>query len=250
MPKWFYFHLDKMSAWSRTMLLPLAIVTVLRPTRKLSPTQGIDELFVSQSARHRLKMRPDVPAFWRGFFGTVDWLLKRVHDVFGTRWRRRAIERAFQWSATRMGQEMPAPTRGLGAIFPPMVYIQVVMHALGIPRSDATVQRSERELDEFMIEEGNRIRLQPCFSPVWDTGIALYALADCGLDVTNPMAPPTSRRPSEACGGSSPCRMTTAAGRPSTRPSTARCMSTCLSPTTTRSRTRAAPTSRAACWSA
>jgi squalene-hopene/tetraprenyl-beta-curcumene cyclase len=130
MPKWFYFHLNKMSAWSRTMLLPLAIVTVLRPTRQLDAQQGIDELFVSQQARHRLKMRADVPAFWRAFFGSVDWIMKRVHDVFGTRWRRRAIEQAFNWSATRMGQEMPAPTSGLGAIFPPMVYIQVVMQAL------------------------------------------------------------------------------------------------------------------------
>jgi len=188
MPKWFYFHLNKMSAWSRTMLLPLAIVTVLRPTRQLDAQQGIDELFVSQQARHRLKMRADVPAFWRAFFGSVDWIMKRVHDVFGTRWRRRAIEQAFNWSATRMGQEMPAPTSGLGAIFPPMVYIQVVMQALGMSRGEPMVKRAERELDEFMIEEGNRIRLQPCFSPVWDTGIALYALADCGLDATNPMA--------------------------------------------------------------
>ena len=188
MPRWFYFHLDKMSAWSRTMLLPLAIVTVLRPTRQLDAQQGIDELFVSQQARHRLKMRRDVPAFWRAFFGGLDWLMKRVHDVFGTRWRRRAIEQAFNWSATRMGQEMPAPTSGLGAIFPPMVYIQVVMQALGMSRGEPMVKRAERELDEFMIEEGNRIRLQPCFSPVWDTGIALYALADCGLDATNPMA--------------------------------------------------------------
>jgi squalene-hopene/tetraprenyl-beta-curcumene cyclase len=188
MPRWFYFHLDKMSAWSRTMLLPLAIVTVLRPTRQLDAQQGIDELFVSQQARHRLKMRRDVPAFWRAFFGSVDWIMKRVHDVFGTRWRRRAIEQAFNWSATRMGQEMPAPTSGLGAIFPPMVYIQVVMQALGMSRGEPMVKRAELELDEFMIEEGNRIRLQPCFSPVWDTGIALYALADCGLDATNPMA--------------------------------------------------------------
>jgi squalene-hopene/tetraprenyl-beta-curcumene cyclase len=188
MPKWFYFHLNKMSAWSRTMLLPLAIVTVLRPTRQLDAQQGIDELFVNQQARHRLKMRADVPAFWRAFFGSLDWIMKRVHDVLGTRWRRRAIEQALQWSATRMGQEMPAPTSGLGAIFPPMVYIQVVMQALGMSRGEPMVKRAERELDEFMIEEGNRIRLQPCFSPVWDTGIALYALADCGLDATNPMA--------------------------------------------------------------
>jgi len=188
MPRWFYFHINNMSAWSRTMLLPLAIVTVLRPTRQLDPGQGIDELFVNQQARHRLKMRGDVPKLWRMLFGSIDWLLKRLHDFTGSAWRRRAIDCAFAWSAVRLGQELPAPTNGLGAIFPPMVYIQIVMQALGIARGDAMVKRAERELDAFMIEEGNRIRLQPCFSPVWDTGIALYALADCGMDARNPIA--------------------------------------------------------------
>ena len=150
------------------MLLPLAIVTVLRPTRHLDASQGIDELFVDRSTRDRLKMRSDVPQRWRAFFGAIDWLLKRLHDVAGTRWRTRAVQQAFAWCTERVGQEIPAPTCGLGAIFPPMVYMQVVMRAMGLSRGDAMVQRAERELDAFMIEEGNRIRLQPCFSPTPD----------------------------------------------------------------------------------
>ncbi len=187
-PQWFYFHLSKMSAWSRTMLLPLAIVATLRPTRTLRDDQGIDELFVNQDARHRLKMRRDVPLGWRLLFHATDRAMKFTHALFGTAWRKRAISAAFRWSAIRCGQDLPAPTSGLGAIFPPMVYIQIVLHALGVRRSDAMVERAERELDEFFIEQDGRIRIQPCFSPVWDTGIALYALADCGFTVEHESA--------------------------------------------------------------
>ncbi len=183
LPAWFYFHMSKMSAWSRTMLLPLAIVATLRPTRKLRGEQGIDELFVDEKARHRLKMKPEVPLGWRILFHAVDRVQKLAMRAIRPALRRRAIDEAFRWCATRCGQDRPAPTSGLGAIFPPMVYIQIVFHAMGIPRGDQMVRRAERELDEFFIEEGDRIRIQPCFSPVWDTGIALYALADCGITV-------------------------------------------------------------------
>ena len=72
LPRWFYFHLDKVSAWSRTMILPLALVATLRPTRALPDGLGIDELFVDPAERHRLTLRSDTPAGWRFFFGTVD----------------------------------------------------------------------------------------------------------------------------------------------------------------------------------
>jgi squalene-hopene/tetraprenyl-beta-curcumene cyclase len=186
LPKWFYFHMDRMSAWSRTMILPLAIVATLQPTRTLGPGQGIDELFLSEHDRHRLKMRAEVPAFWRAFFKVVDSTLKAVGGIAGTAPRMRAIRAAYDWILARASQDAPAPTEGLGAIFPPMVYIQVVFHALGVKRSDPLVQRAEKDLDAFFIEErdprlGETIHIQPCFSPVWDTGIASYALTDCGL---------------------------------------------------------------------
>lgn len=55
LPKWFYFHLSKVSAWSRTMIMPLAIVSALRPTRRLPAHRGIDELFIDEHKRHRLQ---------------------------------------------------------------------------------------------------------------------------------------------------------------------------------------------------
>jgi len=190
LPRWCYFHLDKVAAWTRTMIVPLAVTSALRPVRDLPSHLHIDELYLDETARHRLPMKADSPAFWRGFFKAVDVLLKGARSLGGSPWRTRSIERCVSWIEERAGQDAPAPTSGLGAIFPPMVYWQIVMHALGRPRSDAMVARAERELDEFMIEDetSGRIRLQPCFSPVWDTGIALYALADCGLDESDASA--------------------------------------------------------------
>jgi squalene-hopene/tetraprenyl-beta-curcumene cyclase len=191
LPRWFYFHLDKVSAWSRTMILPLAIVTALRPTRELPDAVGIDELYVDQDARHRLKMRADVPRVWKLFFGSADRFLKWAQAHGGSPKREAAIQAALDWILERAGQDGPAATDGLGAIYPPMVYIQIVLKALGYDREHPIVQRAERELDEFLVvgtpwnrdDDGPNatMHFQPCFSPVWDTGIALYGLADCGL---------------------------------------------------------------------
>ncbi len=189
LPRACYFHLTKVSAWSRTMILPLAIVSALKPTRRLAPEQGIDELFVDQRERARLTIREGGSTFWRMFFKGIDRTLKLVEPIWRrTPLRESAIADAFGWIMRRASQDAPAPTRGLGAIFPPMVYLQIVFKALGIPRDDARVIEAERDLDEFFIEEGGVIRIQPCFSPVWDTGIALYALNDCGLDASDARA--------------------------------------------------------------
>ncbi|MBB47134.1 MAG: squalene--hopene cyclase [Phycisphaerae bacterium] len=183
LPRWFYFHLDKVSAWTRTMILPLSLVASLRPTRPLPESHGIDELFVDQEARHQLTIRAETPRLWKFFFGNVDRILKLLNDPLNsTRYRRNTIERAWDWIKNRMGQDGPAATDGLGAIFPAMVYSQVVMKALGYDRQHPRVRRAEEELDAFFLEsDDGSIRLQPCFSPVWDTGISLYALAECGL---------------------------------------------------------------------
>ena len=187
LPRWFYFHMSKVSAWTRTMILPLSLVVTLRPTRKLASHQGIDELFVDQRARHAMKnksLSATQAPMWSSFFMFVDSVLKFLHRFGGTPVRRLAIKRAEQWILRRAGQDGESTTAGLGAIFPPMVYLQIALMALGYRRDDSVIQRAERELDEFFIHEKETgdIRIQPCFSPVCDTAIALYALSDCGLD--------------------------------------------------------------------
>ncbi|MHC4969085.1 MAG: squalene--hopene cyclase [Planctomycetota bacterium] len=177
LPRWFYFNLSKASAWTRTMIMPLSIVSALRPTRRLSASMDIDELFCDQRKRHRLiNLRSEAPG-WAAFFMGVDRMMKLARGVGVVPLRRLALARAEQWILHRAGHG-DVETDGLGAIFPPMVYIQIVLMTLGYGRDHPVVRRAERELDEFFIEENGSIRIQPCFSPVWDTGIALYALGE------------------------------------------------------------------------
>ncbi len=190
LPRWFYFHLTKVSAWTRVMILPLALTTALRPTRALPDHMGIDELFVDERARHRLGQTVEAPWFWRMFFGTIDRSLKLLHHIGGTPLRGLAKRRCLNWILRRASQDGEAATDGLGAIFPPMVYIQIVLYALGWKRSDPVVRRAEKDLDDLFVEQsdehGDFIMIQPCLSPVWDTGYALYALTECGLREGDP----------------------------------------------------------------
>ena len=52
---------------------------------------------------------------------------------------------------------------------------------LGYADDHPVVVKAHKDLKDFYIREGDSIRLQPCVSPVWDTGIALHALAEAGL---------------------------------------------------------------------
>ena len=190
LPRWSYFHMTKVSAWTRTMILPLSLVVTLRPTRKLPRELGIDELFVDQRVRHSMKNKSSAPKAWSTCFLGVDRVLKWLHRLGGSPLRRVAIKHAEKWILQRAGQDGISTTAGLGAIFPPMVYLQIAFMALGYKRENPVIQRAERELDEFFIEDSKReeIRIQPCFSPVWDTGIALYALTDCGITASDESA--------------------------------------------------------------
>ena len=174
LPKWMYFNLYAVSAWTRTMILPLAIVSSLRPVRELRPDQGIPELF-SGSEFSLGKLR-GLPNSWREMFLLIDMALKQYDKLPIQHTRQEALRDAEQWLLEHMeGSE------GLGAIFPPMVYILIVFKALGYAEDHPKVVEAHRHLRELFIREGEEIRIQPCHSPVWDTGLALHALAESGL---------------------------------------------------------------------
>ncbi len=181
LPKWFYFSLPHVSAWTRTMILPLSIVVTKHPLRKISRELGIDELYLDQHARHTLvTTNPNAgeSPFWTKAFLLIDKVLKFV-DRVGTPWRKRAMEKMVDWMVKHV-----EGSDGLGAIFPPMVYILVALRIMGWSDDHPLIKKAHKDLDDLMIvdEAKQQIRLQPCFSPVWDTGIAAYALADAGYD--------------------------------------------------------------------
>src|SRR5262249_28763665 len=77
LPKWSYFNLYHVSAWTRTMILPLGIVTTFRYKRDIAAEKGIAELYVDREAANRLGEKPSlIPTNWRQFFLSVDDALK------------------------------------------------------------------------------------------------------------------------------------------------------------------------------
>ena len=93
--------------------------------------------------------------------------------------RKRALKRIEDWIIQRTDR-----SDGLGAIFPPMVYILIALKALDYPDDHPKVLEAHKHLDDLMIHDPDKdqIRFQPCWSPIWDTGIAAYALTEAGLD--------------------------------------------------------------------
>ena len=182
LPKWFYFNLYNVSAWTRTMILPLGIVTTLRPTRHLPPELGIAELYNDYAAGNTLGVpKPGFPKTWRDAFLRLDGLLKKYEKTPFMPLREKAMQHAEAWLLERMRD-----SEGLGAIFPPMVYMLIVFKAIGYADDHPVVLKAHKDLKDFYIEEGDTIRLQPCVSPVWDTGIAMHALAETGVDSKSP----------------------------------------------------------------
>lgn len=179
-PKWFFFHIDKVSAWTRTMIMPLSIVSHYRPVREISEEQGIRELYSDPVFFHKPKVGEyDKQIFtWKNFFLMVDWWMKRWERTKMLPFRQLALRRVEQWILKHTD---PARADGMGAIFPPMVYNLIAFRLLGYDPEGEFLTEAQRQLDRFMIEEDDSIRLQPCFSPVWDTGIGLYALTEAGL---------------------------------------------------------------------
>jgi squalene-hopene/tetraprenyl-beta-curcumene cyclase len=169
------------------MILPLGIVTTFRYVRELRPEQGIAELYVDRDAANRLGNPPPrgFPTNWRDAFLRLDGALKWYNKHPLKKLRGKAMRDAEKWLLEHLdGSE------GLGAIFPPMVYILIVFRILGYAEDHPRVVAAHKHLRDFFIQEGDEIRIQPCLSPVWDTGIALHALAEAGL---SPESDPAAR---------------------------------------------------------
>lgn len=175
LPRWFYLNIYAMSAWSRTIVVPLAVVNAFRPVRSLPEQMGIRELFLEDPAQPWVPQNPIPRWSWSNAFLKIDRGLKWLESLGITPLRRRAIRKAVEWIRERFQN-----SDGLGAIFPPMVYTVIVLKCLGVRDDDPEFTWALRQLDDLCIEDADTIRLQPCLSPVWDTALALIGVTDAG----------------------------------------------------------------------
>jgi squalene-hopene/tetraprenyl-beta-curcumene cyclase len=161
--------LYQMSSWTRAILAPLSIVHAANPRRPAPAEFTLEELFLPGGT---LEYRRDQRFFtWRNLFLRADRLLKWWERHGSQRLRQRAIREAERWMLERTRH-----SDGLGAIYPPMMYLIMALDVLGYPPQHPERVEAQRQFDRLMVEDGERFFFQPCFSPVWDTAIAACAL--------------------------------------------------------------------------
>ena len=152
LPRWFPFHLDKISYWARTVLVPLLVLMALKPRARNPRGIGIAELFVVPPARVRNWPKgPHQVQPWSAIFGAVDRLLRRVEPLFPRKSRRRAIDRAAEFVIERLNGE-----DGLGAIFPAMANTVMMFEILGYPHDDPRVVLARRSIEKLLVVKERR----------------------------------------------------------------------------------------------
>jgi squalene-hopene/tetraprenyl-beta-curcumene cyclase len=176
LPRWFPFHLDKISYWSRTVIVPLLVLQALKPQARNPKRVTIDELFLaSPRTIGAAPKAPQQKASWFFFFRAVDLVLRAAEPGFPARWRKRAIDRALAWVSERLNDE-----DGLGAIFPAMANSVMMLDALGYRESHPQRAIARKSVEKLLAVHEHEAYCQPCVSPIWDTTLACHALLEAG----------------------------------------------------------------------
>ncbi len=173
LPRWFPFHLLKVSYWSRTVMVPLAVLTSLKPRARNPDGVHIRELFTTppEQERHYFPIRSPL----NRVFLALDAIARRLEFLIPRWLRKRALHTAERWIIAHLNG-----TGGLGAIFPAMVNACEALELLGYPAEHPHRLETRRAIRELLVERGQDAYVQPCVSPVWDTGLICLALQEDG----------------------------------------------------------------------
>jgi squalene-hopene/tetraprenyl-beta-curcumene cyclase len=173
LPRWFFFHLFKVSYWSRTVMVPLFILYTFRAQARNPKKISVRELF----ARDPWQEKDYFPT--RSALGKLFLLLDRLgfnlYPLMPATLRRHALEKARVWIIERLNS-----AGGLGAIFPAMVNAYEALEFLGYPPDDPLRAQQKQAIENLLVIRGESAYCQPCVSPVWDTAWACIALQVLG----------------------------------------------------------------------
>ena len=164
----------EMSSWTRAIVIPLAIIHSMNPNRPVPAGFHLNELFVPGVSLDF----PNNEGFfsWRNLFLKIDKVLKWWERFGPKAIRRSAIRRGEKWILERSRY-----SDGVGAIYPPMMYVVMALDLLGYPKDHPDVQEAEQQFMNLLVNDARGFFFQPCFSVVWDTGIVAYALGESGM---------------------------------------------------------------------
>ncbi len=171
LPRWFPFHINKVSYWSRTVVVPLSILCSLKPEAKNPGKVDIRELFVTPPEEESDYFR--VRSGLNQLFLLFDRMGHLLEPFIPERMRRHAVKKAEEWFIERLNG-----TDGLGAIFPAMVNAHEALALLGYSPDHPHRKNTKQALKNLLVVNGQSAYCQPCVSPVWDCALACLALRE------------------------------------------------------------------------
>jgi squalene-hopene/tetraprenyl-beta-curcumene cyclase len=174
MPRWFPFHIDRVSYWSRTVMVPLFVLCTLKPVARNPRGIHVRELFTRPpEEEHHYFQLPGKGKLLARLFFALDRVARYIDPLIPAVMRNAALRRAESWVQERLNGE-----DGLGAIFPAMVNALEMMVLLGYPPDDPRRVTAKRAIEKLLVDRGERAYCQPCVSPIWDTALAALAMQE------------------------------------------------------------------------
>jgi squalene-hopene/tetraprenyl-beta-curcumene cyclase len=174
-PRWFPVHLSKMSYWARTVVVPLLVLSTLKPVARNPLGITVDELYTAAPAR-LVSQAAERKWLWSAGFTLLDRVLKLGDAAWPKRGRQRAIATCVAFVTERLNG-----VDGLGAIYPAMANSVMMFDALGYPPDHPDRAIARASLDKLLVHrDDGETYCQPCVSPVWDTALAAHAMMEAG----------------------------------------------------------------------
>ena len=175
LPRWFPFHLSKVSYWSRTVIVPLLVLMAKRPQARNPNGIHIPELFRTPPNRVRNWIQGSNKSGWSTFFKRLDSVLRVAQPWFPKRSSESAVAKAVAFVRERLNGD-----DGLGGIYPAIANAVMMFDTLGYPPDHPDAEIAWKAVRKLLVIQDDRAYCQPCFSPIWDTGLAGHAMAEAG----------------------------------------------------------------------
>ncbi|NWF82473.1 MAG: squalene--hopene cyclase [Bryobacteraceae bacterium] len=169
--------LYEMSSWTRAIVVPLSIVQARGGVRPVPPDFNLHDI-EAPGVSFRLPRRDRLSLIFHG----IDRGLKIWHYRGNQKLKNAAIRAAEKWMLDHTRY-----SNGLGAIYPSMMYLIMALDSLGYPKDHPDYIEAVQQFDALMSESEDTLFFQPCFSPVWDTAYAMFALGETGQVEEEPM---------------------------------------------------------------
>jgi squalene-hopene/tetraprenyl-beta-curcumene cyclase len=161
----------QMSSWTRAIVMALSIVHAANPCRPVPAGFNLEEIFLPGAPA--MPQRDARLFSWRNCFLTLDRFLKAWERIGPRFVRRYALKKCADWMIERFDR-----SDGLGAIYPSMQYSIMALDVLGYGPDHPLRIEAEKQFNHLIVDDERGFFIQPCFSPVWDTAIAAFALGE------------------------------------------------------------------------